>query len=66
MLFIGRCGHIWIGSSWGVWCCPHCGDYDGNDHLLFQGMVEDCDSLSPFFKQASEALEFDEESGVQR
>lgn len=33
-LFIGRCGHRWIGASDGYFACPLCNDHDGDHHLV--------------------------------
>jgi hypothetical protein len=33
-LFIGRCGHRWVGASDGSYACPLCNDHDGDHHLV--------------------------------
>jgi hypothetical protein len=33
-LFVGRCGHEWVGSAVGSYACPVCGDHEGRDHHL--------------------------------
>ena len=31
-VFIGRCGHRWVGASDGFYACPLCNDHDGDHH----------------------------------
>ncbi len=38
-LFVGRCGHRWIGSSSGSFGCPLCNDHDGDHHLVSVGPI---------------------------
>jgi hypothetical protein len=32
-LFVGRCGHTWVGATGGSFACPCCGDHDGDHNL---------------------------------
>lgn len=33
-LYIGRCGHQWVGATSGSYGCPVCGLHDGDHHLV--------------------------------
>jgi hypothetical protein len=33
-LFRGRCGHQWVGTTYGSFACPTCGLHDGDHHLI--------------------------------
>jgi hypothetical protein len=35
-LFVGRCGHRWVGAIGGSYACPVCGVWDG-DHNICGG-----------------------------
>jgi len=33
-IFLGRCGHRWVGATNGYYACPVCGECDGDHHLV--------------------------------